>query len=72
MKYHAIIFFDGPLSKWLRGGQQAMGTDVCSYPEPDLTEIIARKSFRWRWMAEVWVISRLRGLHNLSAEIRRK
>lgn len=71
--YEAIIFFDGPLSKWRRGGRVALGgAPSAVFPEPDPQEVIARKAFRWRWMAEGWARGRLNGFENLQVEIRRK
>jgi hypothetical protein len=48
MRYEAILYFDGPLSKWLG--------------VPDYREVLARKSFRFEAMAIGWARGRIRGL----------
>lgn len=72
MSFDAIIYFNGPKSLWVRSGKLAMGVPVDGIPEPDPSEVIARKTFRRRWLAEFWVGKRMSGLSNLSFEIRPK
>jgi hypothetical protein len=56
MNYEAILHFEGPLFKW--------------NGKVDEREIICRRTFRWRWMAESWARSRLHGLINCGYVIR--
>jgi hypothetical protein len=48
VKFEAILHFEGPLFKW--------------NGKVDEREIIARRAFRWKWLAEGWAQGRLRGM----------
>lgn len=42
-KYEAVLYFDGPMSKWMQ----------CPAP----TEILAQRVFKYRWIANAWAAS---------------
>lgn len=67
MRYLAIAYFDGPASRWRRsaadwyweelpGGLRLPIPDANGerMPEPDPSEVVARREFRWRWLAMLW------------------
>jgi hypothetical protein len=45
--FEAVIHFEGPLYLW--------------NGKIDEREVICRRTFRWRWLAEGWAQGRLRG-----------
>lgn len=49
--YEAIIHFDGPLSRWHR--------------KPHKDEIIAKRTFRFWFIAEAWCVAKTRGMPKL-------
>lgn len=73
MTTEAIIYLDGPRTKWGRssrnwqyeehqGGLRVVLTSSDgAMPEPHVEEIIQRRTFRFSFSARVWVLSRLRG-----------
>lgn len=83
MSYTAIIYFDGPLTKWPRskfclfedhgnGLRIPIEQDGKIMREPDGREVVQRREFKYEWMARVWVIARLRGFdtEKLVGEVR--
>jgi hypothetical protein len=48
MRHEAVLYFQGPLFKWTG--------------KYDDREVIARRTFRWKWLAEGWARGRLQGL----------
>jgi len=48
LRYEAVLVFEGPIYKW--------------NGKVDEREVIARRTFRWRWLAEGWAQGRLKGL----------
>ena len=81
--YEVVLYFDGPLSKWKRsranwffedhpGGLRIPLFDPRHpMPEPDEREVIARRTFRYQWLAHAWAVGMLRGLNNCYGEVRR-
>jgi len=81
-KHVAIVYFDGPLTKFPRGernwqyeahpGGLRIPLDA-SMPRPDDREVIQRREFRSEFFARVWVIARLRGFDHekIVGEVRR-
>jgi hypothetical protein len=55
--HEVVLFFKGPLYKWTQG-------------KVDEREVICRRVFRWRWLAEGWAQGRLRGLEQCGYVIR--
>lgn len=39
-------------------------------PEPDPSEVVQRREFRWEWQARLWGLARVRGFEKLLAEVR--
>ncbi len=67
-KSEAIIYFDGPLTKWNRSRQNWTYEDhgglripLDGMPAPDDREIVDRKQFRSPRAAQAWVLWRLKG-----------
>ncbi len=56
MSFEAIIYFDGATSRWLKS--------------PASNETLARRTFRLRFFAEAWAMSKVRGLTNVKYEVR--
>lgn len=67
MRYVSILYFDGPASRWRRsafdwyweelpGGLRLPIPDAhgARMPEPDPSEVVERRQFRWRWLALTW------------------
>lgn len=50
MRYEAILYFDGPMSKWRMSAR--------AESEPDAREVLGQRAFRWRFAAEIWAASR--------------
>jgi len=72
MAYQAVLYFDGPLSRWKQvQAQIAKGqfTHKAS-PAPDIREVLCQKEFRWQAVAEGWAIAKTRGLDNVLYQIR--
>lgn len=69
----AIVYFDGPLTKWVRSRHNWQFQDnsglripmsdplVGLMPRPDEREIVDRKEFRSSVAAQIWVLWRLKG-----------
>jgi hypothetical protein len=55
-RFEVVLHFEGPLFKWSG--------------KVDEREVIARKTFRWKWMAEGWARGRLGGLRQCGYVIR--
>ena len=83
MRYVAILYFDGPASRWGRSvanwywEEHAGGlripipdADGTLMPEPDQCEIVQRREFRWQWQACAWARARVQGFEKLLAEVR--
>lgn len=72
-KYEALIYFDGPRTKWTRsqknwtyeereGGLRIpISNDGQCMPKPADEETLQVRRFRFRWFAVAWVIARLKG-----------
>lgn len=70
-EYLAILYFDGPLTKWMRskslnhfeehpGGLRIpLGAEIMR--APDEREIVQEKRFRSQVCARIWVLARLKG-----------
>lgn len=69
MRFEAIIYFDGPLTKWNRSEQNWLYEEhaggiripLDGMPEPDPRETIVRRSFRFELFARAWIKAHLRG-----------
>lgn len=64
----AIIYFDGPLTKWSRSKREWKFEDhgglripLGDMPRPDEREVVDRKEFRSSVAAQAWVFWRLKG-----------
>jgi hypothetical protein len=73
-KYEAIVYFEGPKTKWVRsrsgnlyeqhpGGLRIplAGPRGEIMPAPDQSEVIQARQFKSEFCARVWVQARLRG-----------
>lgn len=82
-RFVAIIYFDGHASRWRRSSknwqyeQHPGGVRIplpmrngSLMPEPDPTEVLQRREFRWQLWARIWGHARVGGLANVYAEIR--
>lgn len=75
-KYLAVIFFDGPLTKWVRSGStpstEPSGLRVPHDRPPNAQEIIQQRVFRTRWLATIWAVARIKGFDpsKVAAEVR--
>lgn len=81
-RYHVIIYFDGPLTKWIRstdligmreisnGAYEPMTGEEGRLPrKPDHREILCQSAFRRKWMAILWAVARVSGMRNCIAEV---
>ena len=70
--YEAIIYFDGPLTKWNRSRkdwkyqeQHGLRIPISGahgfMPRPDEREVVDRREFRSAMGAQVWVLWRIKG-----------
>jgi hypothetical protein len=50
MKHEVVLFFKGPIFQWSG--------------KVDDREVICKRPFRWKWLAEGWAKGRLSGLSN--------
>lgn len=68
-KWEAVIYADGPWTKWNRSQQNwlyeehagGLRIPLDAMPEPDEREVIQRRSFRTNLGARIWIVARLRG-----------
>jgi hypothetical protein len=77
-----IIYFDGHASRWRRSAAprefRECGSSVVVVegelhglvPKPDPSEVLQLRTFRYRWYAEAWAGTRIRGFEKLRAEVR--
>jgi hypothetical protein len=69
-KYEAVLYIDGPLTKWPRSRanyeyeEHQGGLRIplkAEMPKPDEREVIQRRQFAHLLSAKIWVLARLRG-----------
>lgn len=71
-RYEAIIYVDGPRTKWQRarrnwnyeehsGGLRVVIPATPEMPEPHAEDVLQRRSFRHEISARTWVLIRLKG-----------
>jgi hypothetical protein len=68
-KYEAILYFDGPITRWNRSSQNwkfeqhpgGLRIPLDGMPAPDERDVIQRRAFRFEFFARVFVIARLKG-----------
>lgn len=84
-RFEAIIYVDGPRTKWQRsrrnwkyeehpGGLRVILPALNEVmPEPHAEDVLQRRSFRHEFSARVWVLTRLKGFDTakLVGEVRR-
>ena len=72
MRVEAIVYFDGPLTKWSRskhnwkyseiaGVRLPLGDPKGIMPAPDDREVVDRKPFKSVMAAQLWINWRLKG-----------
>jgi hypothetical protein len=83
-RFEALIYFDGPITKWSRSGNKwkffeqrglripLFGATRSIMPRPDEREIVDRKEFRSTLAAQMWIHWRLKGFDTakLVSEVR--
>jgi len=78
-KYGAILYFEGPLTKWHRSKREWLFDEIdglirephdLAMPEPNKQEVLAMREFGSRRAAHLWILWRLSGMAHCYGEVR--